>query len=121
MPHELRDDAFDERQFLAFVPVLHFRCRFSGHRHFRRSRGAEAALDQRHHLALLHHPAQHLADGLAFAQHLDVKTDRHLGLNRADKGDCQRTHRSIRRNPGAHGFVLQSGHQATETGSPLGP
>ncbi|MNL04337.1 hypothetical protein D3C87_1249050 [compost metagenome] len=121
MTHELRGHAFDVRQLLALVPVFHLRCRVGAHSHFGRTRGTETALDQRHDLALLHRPAQYLAHGLAFTQHIDFKADRHFGLDRPDKGDRQRTYRTIRRHLGAHGFVLQSGHQAPEAGPPLRP
>ncbi|MNH28633.1 hypothetical protein D3C79_888160 [compost metagenome] len=121
MLHELRNHALDERQFLALVPMLHLWRRLRLHLHLRRTRGAEAALDQGHYLALLHRATQHLADGLALAQYIDFKIDRHVGFDRADKGDCQRAHRSVRRHLRAHGFVLQGSHQAAETGSPLRP
>ncbi|MNR18414.1 hypothetical protein D3C85_1351420 [compost metagenome] len=89
MPHEFRDDALDKRQFLALVPVLHLGRRLGLYRHFRWTRGAEAALNQRHHLPLLHRPPQHLTDGFAFAQHIDFKTDRHFRLDRSYESDRQ--------------------------------
>ncbi|MCY1436851.1 hypothetical protein D9M71_529890 [compost metagenome] len=121
MPHELRDHALDERQFLAVLPMLHLWRWFCLYLHLRWTRSAEAALYQGHHLALLHRPAQHLADSLALAQYIDFKTDRHVGFDRADKGDRQRAHRPVRRHLGAHGFVLQGNHQAAETGAALRP
>ncbi|MNZ83034.1 hypothetical protein D3C78_1017520 [compost metagenome] len=99
----------------------HLGCRQGRHRDFGRTRGTEAALNQGHHLTILQRSTQYLADRLAFTQDFHFEADGNTGLGRTDKGNRQRAHRAFGRHFRAHGFVLQRGHQTTETGAALPP